>query len=256
MKKVEQKNIVVMTATITPPPGVLLLARADPAVRLNDYRSALEFYISLLGRSVDGIVFADNSNSNVGVLRDLVREAGVEDRVEFLVFDDLDYAPELGRAYGELRLLEYVMDHSETIREAGPDCVVWKATGRYKVRNLISMIRRRPATFDVYCDMRNQKAPWCDMRVMAWTPSGYDAVLRGLHEGLLGPPDSNLVGEQQLYDLLTPRLGNGKVVASYTVEPLIDGHRGWDNKQWGLGRQRAVYYLRSSQRRLLGKVLI
>lgn len=255
MSHAKQKNIVVMTATITPPPGALLLARADPAVRLNDYKSALEFYLSLLGRSVDAIVFAENSNSDVGVLRDLVRQAGEEGRVEFLVFDDLDYSPALGRAYGELRLLERAMDRSATIREAGPDCVVWKATGRYKVLNLASMIRRRPPSFDVYCDMRNSGSPWCDMRVMAWTPAGYDAVLRGVHEGIKPTPESLLVGEQQLYELLIPRLGNGRVVTTYTVEPLIHGHRAWDNKHWGLGRQRAVYYFRSAQRMLFGRVI-
>ena len=39
----ERKNILLLTATITPMPGLPSLARVDPAARLNDYLTALRF---------------------------------------------------------------------------------------------------------------------------------------------------------------------------------------------------------------------
>ena len=66
------RNIAMLTATITPPSGVPGLARTDPAVRLADYRSALDFYMSCFDRGLDSIVFADNSNSDVSSLHELV----------------------------------------------------------------------------------------------------------------------------------------------------------------------------------------
>lgn len=125
---VDAPNILLLTATITPPSGVISLARSDPSIRLDDYANALKFYLPLVGQCVDYIVFSDNSNSDVSSLQGLVNQAGVQEYVEFIIFDGLDYPPSYGRGYGEFKLVEHVMTHSEIInRHQGS--TVWKITG-------------------------------------------------------------------------------------------------------------------------------
>jgi hypothetical protein len=111
----KQSNILLMTATITPPDHVPFLQRIDPHVRLQDYEKALKFYLSLMNRCIDSIIFAENSNSDVSVLQAIVDQAGVNEQVEFIVFDGLDYPPSYSRAYGEFKLIDYVMNNSQLI---------------------------------------------------------------------------------------------------------------------------------------------
>ena len=97
-------NVLLLTATITPPAGVPLLARTDPKARLQDYEKGLQFYLQFINKGIDAIVFAENSNSDVSTLKNIVTQSGLQDAVEFLVFGGLDYPPSYGRAYGNLNL--------------------------------------------------------------------------------------------------------------------------------------------------------
>ena len=65
-----------MTATITPH-NARNLARTDPAARLKDYDDALGFYLGLIDRPLHGIVFVENSDSDVTTLRQLVASRGL-----------------------------------------------------------------------------------------------------------------------------------------------------------------------------------
>ena len=112
----KQSNILLLTATITPPAGVPLLHRANPHDRLQDYERALKFYLQLLNRSIDSIVFAENSNSDVSTLQNMVAQSGFTERVEFIVFDGLDHPPIYGRAYGEFKLNDYGQEHSQILQ--------------------------------------------------------------------------------------------------------------------------------------------
>jgi hypothetical protein len=42
------RNVLLLTATVTPPPGVPSLQRTNPAERLRDYEEALSFYLPLV----------------------------------------------------------------------------------------------------------------------------------------------------------------------------------------------------------------
>jgi hypothetical protein len=111
---------------------------------LQDYCDALEFYLTQLNRPLkyflDGIVFAENSNSDVSPLKALVEAYGMADRVEFIVFDGLDYPPHYDRGYGEFKLIDYAMTHSQLIQHPSQRTVVWKITGRYTIRNIANLV--------------------------------------------------------------------------------------------------------------------
>lgn len=46
------KNFLILTATVSPPSDSFQLARSDSAVRLVDYKIALEFYIKFVNLGV------------------------------------------------------------------------------------------------------------------------------------------------------------------------------------------------------------
>jgi hypothetical protein len=233
------RHILLMTATITPN-HARNLVRTDPAARLKDYKDALGFYLALIDRPLHGIVFVENSDSDVTTLRQLVASRGLTGRVEFLCNYGVHLYSEKGRAHGEFKLLDYAMTASVMVHEAGPAHVVWKITGRYIVKNLSSMIATAPGGFDAYVDMKDHPKRWMDMRLMAWTAAGYDRVFRGAADDL----DSK-THEIQMRDYLPKRAKGARLVPRFCKEPFIDGIRGWDNNSYSSARELIKCYVRS-----------
>ena len=243
-------NILLMTATITPDNSPEL-ARVDPGLRLDDYAQALSFYIDQLGRGIDGIVFVENSDSDVSTLVMIAKRAGAGDRVEFIAKYGKQSFPSRDRSYGESRLLDHAMATSRLIREGGEAAVVWKITGRYRVRNLSRMIDTAPAQFDLYCDIRNRPMHWLDLRFMAWTVQGYDRILRDVAARLGVDPR-----EPVMHRYVTTLPDQAGIVPRYRIEPLVDGVRGWDNRSYAEGRALVKYLARAVSRQVLPFVWI
>lgn len=240
-------NILLLTATITPPPGVPSLARTDPSARRQDYENALAFYLTLAGGCVEKIIFAENSNSDVSTLRSLAEKSGLAGRVEFLVFPGLDHPATYGRGYGEFKLIDHVMAHSATVGARRGAATIWKVTGRYVVRNLRRIIERRPPRFDVYCNFRNWPRRWADMYLMAWSPVGYSTLIRGMYEQLR--EDCNRASpEVRFWDIVGAAPASVNVVPRFTVTPLIDGVRGLDNHHYSRGANLVKFCMRSTLR--------
>jgi hypothetical protein len=245
---VSTRFILLLTATLRPPPGVS--ARADPALRLEDYRIALRFYLAMLERGeLARLVFVDNSDSDLGALQSEAEAVGLAGRFEFMSFHGLDYPTEYGYGYGEFRLLDHAMTHSRFVNELA-DAVVVKVTGRYVVRNLDALLRRLPTQFDVACDVRNRRQPWADLRVMAWTVAGYERVLRGVSARLRSdltrvPPEMAM--SRHLHD----SAGTFRIVHRFGLEPFVQGVRGYDGKNWTGGMFLAKHYARAVLRKLI-----
>jgi hypothetical protein len=243
-------NVLVMTATISPPANAPHLLRRDPALRLTDYASALSFYRKLLGSCIDKIVFIDNSNSDVSSIAKPIMNTGPKNRVELLSFHGLDHPAEYGRGYGEFKLLDYAMENSAALTALTSQDRVWKVTGRYIVINLQRVIEKAPEHFDLYYDMKNYPMKWVDTRLMAWTTIGYNKAFRGLYhelrEDILKAP-----AETRLYPVLRTFVGQPGVVPRFTVQPRIGGIRGYDNKNFLRGRNLLKYHIRAAARKLV-----
>jgi hypothetical protein len=75
-------NVLILTATITPPVHALNLARIEPKIRLSDYRKALEFYLTYLADGkishlIDLYIVCWNKKAYNGLLKNicqLIRE--------------------------------------------------------------------------------------------------------------------------------------------------------------------------------------
>ena len=247
-------HALIMTATIAPPADATGLVRADPKVRLEDYKSALQHYAQFLGKGLDRIYLFDNSNWGTTELEETVSALTKSDAIRIVSYAGLDYSGSYGRCYGEMRLLSYAMEHPD-LRELPGDTIFWKVTGRYKVLNLRPMIRSYPRDCDLYIDLRNGSSPWFDMRVMAWNQKGFQATLAHLHDEIREDLNNMRPGEETAFAAIQSRLGSCRAHTAWREEPLIDGVRAFDNKNWSQGRQLVTFALRQIQRKVLRRVV-
>jgi hypothetical protein len=249
-------NILLLTATVTPPPEAPNLVQTNPRKRLNEYKNALSYYLTLLGKGIDGIVLTENSNSDVSTLHDLVAQSGYQDRVELLSFYGLDYPPGHGRGYGEYRLVDYTMSRSHWI-QTHPESVIWKVTGRYIVRNLVAILCRQPRMLDVYCNFRIGRGKsivkflkWMDMYLLAWTHKGYQEAIRGIYtklqEDTFSAPSEILMREaiEEVRHRIT-------LVPRLNMVPWIEASRGWDGQNMSRGMGMLKYLVRPATQRAI-----
>jgi len=225
-------NTVLLTATITPPPGATNLARIDPEIRLGDYRKAFDFYCAILAEGIiDQLIFAENSGSDTSSLRDVAKRHGVTARTEFISHPGLDYPPEYGRGYGEFMLVNKAMASSLLIRELPADAAIWKITGRYILRNIAEMIASRPAGTDFYCHCRNMPTRWIDLFVLCWNKKSHaellDGIYRHLREDRLHGPCEPAFREQIEGDGF-----RSTIVKRFRTIPRLEGHRGVDGHRY------------------------
>jgi hypothetical protein len=227
------EQTLLLTATITPPPDAINLVRNDPKVRLGDYLGALEFYLKQPNDIIRSILFVDNSNSDLSELRRLAdRYPGK--KVEFIGFFGLDYPAPYGRGFGESRLMDYAFDHSETIAGLRPEDRIWKSTGRFKVTNIGTMIRKAPKVYDVYCDMRNRPAYWVDMRIFSCTKEGFRKVFYGIGERLREDVDK-YAAEHYLREILEEKSTEARIIPRFRTHPFVEGFAGAFNTNFAHG---------------------
>jgi hypothetical protein len=243
--------VLVMTATIRPPENCPALARSDPALRLDDYRTALLFYLTLPTRLVDRILFIDNSDYDLTPLVEAARAQAGDKRVEFVSFQGNDHPPYFGKGYGEFRLLDHGLARSSLVR---PGDVLWKVTGRLQVANLAELIDSAPPAYGVYCDLRSVPLigdrlggnHWMDLRVFSVTADAYGRILRGrfpymrVREGV--------APEQYLYKVMRKFRDRERVVPRFRLQPRVVGYNGHSNRDY-----QGTEYLRKERLRRLAR---
>jgi hypothetical protein len=226
------QNVVLLTATVTPPQGAAQLARTDPRVRLADYANALEFYLKHLKKgSISGLIFSDNSNSNIDVLHDMVEKYDVTNQVEFISYPGLDYSPSFGRGYGEFKMVDYVMEHSKLISQLPGSANIWKITGRYILKNLTEVIKSKPQNIDFYCNCRNIPKYWIDLYVLCWNKSAYELIIKNICEDI---KEGSIPGSAEIAfrRVLDQTKFDVSIAKRFKTIPLLQGHRGVDNKSY------------------------
>ena len=218
-----------MTATVTPPAGVPALQRVDPAERLADYERALRFYLGLPDESIDRLVFAENSGSDIAALERVVERHRGGKEVELLAFDGLDYPVEHGRAVGEMRLLDTALRRSRLLAALPDDEPFWKVTGRLRFTNLDRLVASAPADAGLYADFRRLPRRWVDIRIFACTPRAFRELLLP-RVALLRQDELEREGysapEERLFGELLPERRRARIVPRLRAEPRIEGYSG------------------------------
>lgn len=252
----------ILTATITPPAGVPDLLRVDPSVRLRDYLEAFEFYLSVPTKTLPRIVFAENSASDITPFRQMADRLGRGKEVFVTSHDGLDHAPSLGRAYGEMKLLDRIVDTYEPVSTLPDDALLWKGTGRYALKNIARLIETAPKSYDLYCDLKDRPRLWFDMRFFSFSVAGYRRLLRGRYLETLDDIDlgstRETIGicELMLRHWIEPRLDDPAIVPRFRVEPFIEGIRGFDNHSYSKGKNLTKYWLRTVSRAVAPRLWI
>lgn len=160
-------NLAVLLTSCIDPGNVCSVARRDPAIRLNDYVRSLKFFLLL--RSIGNIVFCENSGFDVSEIREVVRlNNPYQKKVEILSFYGQPDRPEYGKGYGEMRIIDYALEHSTIIRECS---MIMKVTGRLIVANAEKIGKAIGETngVEVFCDLRRDLTT-ADSRFFCATP--------------------------------------------------------------------------------------
>lgn len=237
-------RILLLTATVTPPPGATYLVRVDPAARMADYVAALRFYLGELeAASLDAIVFAENSGSDLAPLRSLVADSPLREKVEFLAVPHAVEPPEFGRGYAEVRLIEHAMRVSSTIVAAPADAMLWKVTGRYIIRNLRSLMEEGDG-FDLCCHCRDWPMRWSDMYFMGWRNGSFPTIMSGAADRVRGganrpPPE---VGFRGHVDVAARRY---RVRRRFSLPADLAGVSAFDNRRYEKGKGKGKARIRA-----------
>jgi hypothetical protein len=227
--------VLLMTATIQPPADAVNLVRRDVALRMEDYRGALKYYIALLERGVlSHIVFAENSNVDIAPLREITGRCRSPERVEFIQFDGLDHPGAYGRAYGEFKLMDHAMRNSEVIAGLAALDEVWKVTGRYIVTNLAELLARRRGNPVLRVHCRDYPGPWADMYLMSWQPRFYAEHIQGLYHRL--NEQETGVSERVFRRVVEGWAADHDVAQRLKPVPELRGVRGFDGTDYGEAR--------------------
>lgn len=226
-----RRNIVLLTATITPGLAQGSLTLFNPQERLDDYKKALTFYQQLLqSGGITGVIFAENSGHDLNPLRELFPNPNIE----WLSFCDLDYPSSYHRGYGEFRLIDRAMSESKTVADLSSVDAVWKVTGRYIIENLARVVRLAPQSFGLYCRSDNR---WTEMSLMAWSCRGHATLIKGVWKEFATGMAPELILAPRLATAIANR-SECRIVRRFVWPPLIVGRRGTDGTPFTSWRAR------------------
>ena len=251
--------VVLMTATINPPNEAFNLKRIDCKQRENDYIEALKYYLSIPEQYVKKIIFAENSNSDLSNLKRLVKDISPDKTVEFIEYrDGNNFPPHYGRGYGELKLIDYVVENSYILEE---NDIVWKVTGRHKLLNIIDLIESQPNNFAVYCDLRKYRINAADTRVYAFTLQGYKKYLYNKYVMLKEKderdgPKNIMAGEVAWFNLIYANRYDKLIFPRFKYVPNFDGIMGTKNESSASVTEKKKYALRTIFRKVFPHIWV
>ena len=211
--------VLLLTATIDPG-NTIMVARRDPLLRLEDYRLALESWLS--AEAAAKIVVCENSGYDLTPLKRLVAaRAGRE--VEFITFSGNQQGATRGKGYAEIGIIEHAMAQSELISNSD---VVVKCTGRLIVRNALRILRPLASSdFDIMCTLK-RNLTFADSRLFAATPG----FLRDYLFPRVDMIDDNagITFEHALASATARALADRKRWRPFPIFPRIEGISGSD----------------------------
>lgn len=213
------KSVILLTACINPN-GMANTALQDAGIRKAQYLDAIDFY---LNETKCNIVFCENTETD---LFDEVSSPEKYKRMETLVFRGNDYNKSRGKAYGEAKIIEYAIRHSEFIGDANCVC---KITGRVKILNINDILIRddrkwaERATIKAHLLWRGYMNSVCYVASKDWLLKTMETFAEQLNEE----------NGCDMSDMLYNAMLNTENVKILTCLPAIDGISGTHNMLYG-----------------------
>ena len=240
----------VLSATIQPS-GVPQLALTDPAVRRQQYLSAVSFW--LLQTPRPRLVFVENSGADLADFHLMAAAAG--GALEVIGLPNEPYLPSLGKGYGEFRMIDAAVAQSRLLSEASHFA---KITGRLTIRNMPAMWRRLPPAFDLIADAfpiaHEPNGGRTDSRLVFFSTAFYREQAMNLYQTM--DDAGYLFAEHAVWRLMQTAPPTAKIFTRLPVEPAWQGVSGSYGADYGDLKSRLKLPLKRLRRvrdRLLGK---
>lgn len=250
----------VMTATIDPQ-GMADLSISDKEVRERQYLETLTFYLE---RGWSGeIVFIENSEYDLSNFYNLAGKFP-NIKTEFISCNLNDFPRELGKSYGEMRMLDYLFDHSKLVADS--DGFI-KVTGRFRFLNLDRLFREaeRRKPWVLFCDTKDHpiydwlKNGWnghaADTRFFIVTKDFYQKHFYGAYKRL--NDSKGFLVEGLFFQVIQSQYKKENIVRRFKTEPEPAGQAG--HRQISIiGTNNYTGWMSKSKRRIrqIGRWLI
>lgn len=139
-------QILFLTACVNPQ-GMAYTKLNNPEVRLQQYKTALNWYLT---NTDFQILLVENSNWDFSADYRAYLDSG---RLELLTFDGNNYDRSRGKGYGEAIIMEYGLQHSKLIRNMDSSELLIKVTGRLFCDNINEMVKSYHKTDILYANI-------------------------------------------------------------------------------------------------------
>jgi hypothetical protein len=248
------RYLLVMTACVDPSHGEYRLNRADPATRLDDYKTALRFWLQFPDKRIRNILFIENSNYSLDCLKMIAeQENPLTKNVEFVSLDCNWYPPGGHYGYAELRMLDLGLRQSK-LRNSTTHMI--KVSGRFKFPGLTRLLNRLPSDFDAVADARawltlrkRLERPYVTTQIILFAHDFYGSYLQDCYRDLELGKESHM--ETIYYRKLAELSGANRVVFRFPCNLSPVGFPAHRARSYTHPSQIAVNAFRAVSRRLL-----
>jgi len=222
--KLGREPILVLTGTIDPQ-GMIGTQLIDPIKREQDYLISFEKWVTR--SDFQRIVFCENSGFDLNKFTKIPTNGK---QIDLFSFNGNSFDRKFGKGYGEMEILNYVLDQSDLI--LSEDRIV-KCTGRLFVRNHRLFHKYAlNTTFDVSSDLY-RSLDESDVRLFMFSPYFYQTYLRCRQSFL-----DETVHPAQLLEKIVARAICSAMVDLLQFKPLpatphFDGRSGSSNYRYG-----------------------
>jgi hypothetical protein len=239
---VEERYLLVMTATIIPAANAGV-KRADPQLRLEDYKKALRYWLAYPHPAADRILLLENSGADLAELRAIAADENPLDKpVEILSVAGNTIPKGTNYGYTEMQMLDQGLALSK-LREQTTHMI--KVTGRLTFPALGKALDRIAKPFSLMIDCRKLGFPRrgydANTQLFVCSHDFYDQVLRDSRKEM-NSTDVRLL-EHLIFRKVIPFKGQPGIHLRFpcNVEPV--GYSGFKSKSYnspGLALTRAI----------------
>jgi hypothetical protein len=242
---------VLITACIDPSTGSASMTRADPKVRLDDYRKGLAFWLSLPDKRLTQIVFIENSGYPLdGINEVIANQNHLSKQCEVIQTDDNWFPPGIQYGYAELGMVDSALAKSKLLKDS---VYFIKATGRLIFPRVCRLLDRLPDDLDFAVEARNFKIgknhrQFVTTQIALFATEWYRRELVGIRNRM--KPDGPDSIEKLFYQHLLPHHQTARCLLRFPVNCDPRGMAAHGFKSYDSLPQTAVRFIRG-----LGRVV-
>lgn len=242
---------IVLTASVRP---VAPVVRSDPALRLNDYRAGLKFWLELPDKRIRRIIFLENTAYPLGELESEARRANPYNRgLEFVSLDCNVLPPGLHYGYPEFLLVDRGLAASKLYAETS---AFFKATGRYTFPTFSRLLDRLPENWVFAGDSRRNRRftpypqEFTSCGLLGCERNFFEQHVRYLYQQMRPLPEyRKQFIEDLLFDAVIPLKDQPGVVLRWPVNCEASGV-GANNDQFDTPKKKLLRVARAVGRRV------